>query len=334
VSDDEREGGVAQPPYGYNAAPNPYYAARAPQPGCIPLRPLAVSDILDGTFKVIRRNPRVTLGLSAIVAVIQVVCTAGFQVIVFRQLSQVRLNETNNPNDSSANLAPLLTQLTAVFSIVVIGALLGAVLTGMLTHVVTQDVLGVKVNTREVWDRVKGRMWPLIRLSLLLTLLQGIGLALCLAPGIWLWGIWAAAVPAFVVEGTTIRGAMRRSRQLVSGTFWRVWGIRALGALLVSIVGSLVGLPFTLLGLALSGGGLDALTGQSASLPAAYLVLSSIGSVVTVTFTAPVRAGIDALLYVDLRMRKEGMDIALQQAAGQRAAAPPATQPPPTATAF
>jgi hypothetical protein len=53
-----------------------------------------------------------------------------------------------------------------------------------------------------------------------------------------------------------------------------------------------------------------------------------------VTFTAPVRAGIDALLYVDLRMRKEGMDIALQQAASQRAAAPPATQPPPTATAF
>ncbi len=325
---------MAQPPYGYNPAPDPYYAALAPQPGCIPLRPLAVSDILDGTFKVIRRNPRVTLGLSAIVAVIQVICTAGFQVIAFRQLSEVRLNDTANADDPSANLAPLLTQLTALFSVLVIGAVLGAVLTGMLTLVVTQDVLGVQLSGGEVWRRVRGRMWPLIGLSLLTTLLEDLGLIPCLVLGVWLWGIWAVAVPAFVVEATTVRGAMRRSRQLVSGTFWRVWGIRALGALLVAIVGSLVGLPFTLLGLALSGGGLDALTGQAGSLPAAYLVLTSIGSVVTVTFTAPVRAGIDALLYVDLRMRKEGMDIALQQAASQRAGAPRTTRQPPTGTAF
>ena len=33
---------------------------------------------------------------------------------------------------------------------------------------------------------------------------------------------------------------------------------------------------------------------------------------IAATFTAPIRAGIDALLYVDLRMRKEGLDIVLQ----------------------
>jgi hypothetical protein len=121
---------------------------------------------------------------------------------------------------------------------------------------------------------------------------------------------------------------------LVDGTFWRVWGIRALGALLVGIVSSIITVPFSALGLALSGGGLDALTGRSATLPAAYLVVTSIGSVVSVTFTAPVRAGIDALLYVDLRMRKEGMDIALQQSIGQRAVTPPTNQPPPRGAAF
>jgi hypothetical protein len=322
---------VAQPPYGYYPAPNPYYAAPAPQPGCIPLRPLAVSDILDGTFKVIRRNPRVTLGLSAIVAVVQVACTAGFQVIAYRQLDQIRVNADS---DQSANLAPLLTQLTAVFSVLVIGAVLGAVLTGMLTIVVTQDVLGVRLRTGEVWRRAKGRMWPLIGLSLLTTFLQDIGLIPCLVLGVWLWGIWAVSVPAFMVEGTTVRGAMKRSRQLVSGTFWRVWGIRALGALLVGIVGSLVGLPFSVLGLALSGNGLDALTGGSGNLPVLYLVMTSIGSIVTVTFTAPVRAGIDALLYVDLRMRKEGMDIALQQSVSRRGTAPATTQQQPRGTAF
>jgi hypothetical protein len=42
--------------------------------------------------------------------------------------------------------------------------------------------------------------------------------------------------------------------------------------------------------------------------------------VLSATLTEPVRAGIDALLYVDLRMRREGLDIVLQQAAR---AAPP-----------
>ncbi len=325
---------MAQPPYGYYPAPNPYYAAPVPQPGCIPLRPLAVSDILDGTFKVIRRNPRVTLGLSALVAVIQVIGTAGFQVAIFHQLSQVRINDAAHPDDQSANLAPLLTELTSLFSILVIGAVLGAVLTGMLTVVITQDVLGVRLGAGEVWRRVKGRMWPLVGLSLLTALLQGIGLALCLAPGIWLWGIWAVAVPALMVEGTTVRGALGRSRRLVQGTFWRVWGIRALGALLVGIVGSIITMPFSALGLALSGGGLDTLTGRAATLPVAYLVVTSIGSIVSVTFTAPVRAGIDALLYVDLRMRKEGMDIALQQSIGRRAVTPQTNQPPPRGAAF
>jgi hypothetical protein len=333
VSDTNVRRTVTQPPYGYYPAPGPYYAAPAPRPGCIPLRPLAVSDILDGTFKVIRRNPKVTLGLSAVVAVIQVIGTASFQVFAFHQLSQVQINDAANPDDPATNLAPLLSELTAAFSVLVIGAVLGAVLTGMLTVVITQDVLGVRLSAGEVWRRVKGRMWPLIALSLLITFVEGLALIPCLAPGVWLWGIWAVAVPAFMVEGTTIRGALRRSRQLVSGTFWRVWGIRALGALIVSVVGGLIGLPFSLLGLALSGGGLDALTGESASLPVAYLLLTSIGSVVTVTFTAPVRAGIDALLYVDLRMRKEGMDIALQQDAGRRAAQPPGPQSP-RGTAF
>jgi hypothetical protein len=325
---------VAQPPYGYYPAPNPYQPAPAPQPGCIPLRPLAVSDILDGTFKVIRRNPRVTLGLSALVAVIQVIGTAGFQVAIFHQVSQIRINNATNPHDQSANLAPLLSELTAAFSLLIIGAVLGAILTGMLTIVITQDVLGVRLGAGEVWRRVKGRMWALIGLSLLTSLAQVVGLALCLAPGIWLWGIWAVAVPALMVEGTTVRGALGRSRHLVEGTFWRVWGIRALGALLVGIVNSIITIPFTALGLALSGGGLDTLTGRSATLPVAYLVVTSIGSVVSVTFTAPVRAGIDALLYVDLRMRKEGMDIALQQSIGQRAVQPQTNQPPPRGAAF
>ena len=51
--------------------------AGAPQPGGIPLRPLALGDILNGSFTAIRRNPAATVGLAAIVlAVSGVVSTA------------------------------------------------------------------------------------------------------------------------------------------------------------------------------------------------------------------------------------------------------------------
>ena len=53
-------GGFAQP-----------YAMAAPKPGIIPLRPLSVGEILDGTFTTIRRHPKATLGLSAAVACAQ-----------------------------------------------------------------------------------------------------------------------------------------------------------------------------------------------------------------------------------------------------------------------
>ncbi|GAA3310379.1 hypothetical protein [Nonomuraea dietziae] len=54
------------PPYGqqgYGYMPPP-----ALRPGIIPLRPLGLGDIYDGTIKLIRSNPKAVLGLSAIVA--------------------------------------------------------------------------------------------------------------------------------------------------------------------------------------------------------------------------------------------------------------------------
>lgn len=39
----------------------------APKPGVIPLRPLGLGEILEGAISYIRANPKVTLGLSAVV---------------------------------------------------------------------------------------------------------------------------------------------------------------------------------------------------------------------------------------------------------------------------
>jgi len=308
--------GTGPPSWG---APDPYaaayYAQFAPKPGCVPLRPLTLSDILDGSFQTIRRNPRSTLGLSAVIAVLQVSVLAIFQVVVYSVLRDTNSN-SSDPNQVGAG--QLLGVLSSLFSVIVLSAVFGAVLTGMLTHVITQDVLGNRETLGSVWNRVRPRLVALIGASFLVAMLQLIGLVLFIVPGVWLWGALTVTVPALMVENIGVRAAMKRSRALVRGTFWRVWGIRALGAVIVAVISGIAAAPFSILAIVVSGQGLGDLSDGNAGLPIAYLLITSIGAILTTTFTAPIKAGIDALLYVDLRMRKEGLDIALQQAVANR----------------
>jgi hypothetical protein len=280
----------------------------------VPLRPLGVGDLLDGAFKAVRRNPRVMLGFAAGFAFVEVLLTTLIAVVAFSAIDGI------DTSSDHVDLGPVLGADALEFLGLFATLLVGGVLTGLLTVVVTQDVLGRRPGAAEVWAQVRPRIWTLVGLAFVTSVLEFLGLIACIAPGVWLWGLWAVAAPACVVERIGLGAALRRSRALVRGTFWRVWGIRALGWLVASVTSSLISLPFT--AAALFGGGLlDAIRGHG--VPVTFLVLSAIGSLIGTTVTAPIRAGVDALLYVDLRMRKEGLDIALQQAAATPA--PPLT---------
>jgi hypothetical protein len=283
----------------------------APRPGCIPLRPLGASDILDGSFKVIRRNPRTMLGASALVSVVQVAISTVVQLVALNQIGQVKIDRSDG--SGSTDLGPLLGGELTTFAGLLIRLVIGSVLTGVLVVTVTQDVLGIQLTPRQAWDRVRPRVGALIALSFLTGVIEFLGLIPLFVLGIWLWGIWAVAVPALIIENTTIRGAWGRSKQLVDGTFWRVWGIRALGWLLVTVITGVITLPFEVIGLLVSGADFgDLANGHQ---PVALVLFVAIGALIANTFTAPVLAGIESLIYVDLRMRKEGLDIVLQQRA-------------------
>ena len=291
-------------------SPSAYYYA--PRPGCVPLRPLGLGDILDGAFKVVRRNPKVTLGLSAMVAVVEAVISAVSLYATLRALRDIHFGVGTSAG-FQFNPAGLVTT--------VIGFLAGGVLTGMLTLVVTQDVLGHRLSLGQTWSQVRPRIWTLLGLTFLTAIVPVLGLALCIAPGVWLWGVWAVAVPACMVERLGVRRSLGRSVALVDRTFWRVWGIRALGYVITTVMGWLIIAPFFVLGIVVQFAHWnDAGTGATI----AAVAIFSVASLIARTFTAPVQAGIDALLYVDLRMRKEGLDIALQQAVLAPPSAPPA----------
>ncbi len=82
-----------------------------------------------------------------------------------------------------------------------------------------------------------------------------------------------------------------------------MFGITLLAAIIVAIAGGILQLPFTVLG-GLSGSGI------------AGTVIIVIGAIAAGTVTRPITAGVTVLLYVDMRMRKEGLDLALRAASG------------------
>ena len=185
------------------------------------------------------------LPLAATVAVLRAVIGL---IIQLSNRSPNPLIDNTDPNNPQFHWHRIDSLLSGSLAGALVSTVLVAVLTGMLIVVVTEDVVGRRADFGLVWRKARSRIWRLVGLSLVIGVLQFVGLLLCLAPGIWLWGIWAVAVPALMIENRGIGGALGRSRQLVGGMFWRVWGIRALGYLIAGAISAAIGLLFGLIG--------------------------------------------------------------------------------------
>lgn len=312
------------------------------KPGVIPLRPLGVGEILDGAVTTIRRNPGAMLGLSAAVAIVTQVLGLFATWTFFEDATTVgQLGATATPDQLLSAFGTSLSLLLITAFITWLGTVF---LTGVLTVVVGRAVLGEKLSAAQAWQAAKGRLLPLLGLTVLYTLIwsgaligSGIlaivvgvagneavaGLLVLVAVAafpvaIWLYVTFSLAGPSLMLETTTsatgevrpvgIIGSLRRSRQLVSGSWWRVFGILLLVLLIVSIITNVIAVPFSLPWLFADG--------ATGSLTFGALAVSALGGIVGATITAPFSAAATALLYVDRRIRREGLDIELARAAG------------------
>jgi hypothetical protein len=81
---------------------------------------------------------------------------------------------------------------------------------------------------------------PLLGAGILAGLGIAIGLILLIAPGLFLITIWAVVVPVIVIERTGVIDAFGRSRELVRGNGWQVFGVVVVLFLLQLVVGGLL----------------------------------------------------------------------------------------------
>lgn len=353
------------PPVGTWTAP--------PKPGLIPLRPLTLGVILGASFQVLRRNPRPTfgfaLGVQSAIMLLTLVVTG---LVTFAALSRVFTASTSDVEEIGAGAAAtiLLSMLIpTVFSLVA-----AALVQGILMLEIQRSTLGEKLKLKQLWSRARGRLGALIGwmllvtaallvaiavlvlLIILLAALGTVGVALAVVVGIFGGGALLAAavwigtkvslVPSVLMgERPTLREAVSRSWYLVGGYFWRTFGIQVLVAVILSVAMQIISVPIQLLApmavfLIDPNGTMGPVT--VIALGALYL-LSILVILVLSSIALVVQSATTGLIYIDLRMRKEGLDLDLarfveDQSAGRNPADPylvgqpspsPTTQPIP-----
>lgn len=315
----------------------------AAKPGVIPLRPLGVGEILDGAVSTMRTHWRTVLGISLAVAVFTEVLVILLQGLVLNDTADT--DALNDPSATVGELTRALGDTLLSSGVVLLITLLGTIVaTALLTMVTSRAVLGKSVTTAEAWRDAKPQLPRLIGLTLLLPLIGGVVVAIGILPGvlialagasdagvslavlggfgalivaIWLLIRFSLASPALMLEKQGVKKSMTRSVKLVRGSWWRVFGIQLLAAIIANVVASIIVIPFTLIAGAVSGDGvtgfLDSGTGE---LGWTFLIVSGIGSVIGSMLTFPITAGVTVLLYIDQRIRREALDLELARAAG------------------
>jgi hypothetical protein len=127
---------------------------------------------------------------------------------------------------------------------------------------------------------------PLIGAGILAGIGIGFGFLLLIVPGLILMTIWAVIAPVIVLERSGVLAAFGRSRELVRGNGWQVFGVIVIVAIIVFVVRAILG--------AIAVGIDDSLV--------ARIVFDWIGS----SLTAPITAIVAAVIYFHLKGIKEG----------------------------
>jgi len=300
----------------------------AHKPGIVPLRPLQFGDILDGAVKAVRFNPKSMVGMSALVL-------AGFLVpsaalgIGATHLTATVVSRYGPEAGAFLGIPSTLIQSLST-------ALATALLSGLLIFVVGQAVLGRKPDLGQTWRSTRGRLLSLLALLILTGLFSLVSTVLLIGPGVLLLvndtigagtallllGVLCTAVvavyvstkislaaPAIVLEGHGVFAGLRRSFALTKGAaaFWRILGITLAAGVLAAMVGAMLGIPFSVAGVAIAAmAGQDTEGGQMV-----VTFVSHLSALLSGAITTPFVAAVTGLLYIDRRMRLEALDVVL-----------------------
>jgi hypothetical protein len=277
------------------------------------LRPLGVGETLDRAIKLYRNN---AVALWTIVAV----------VIVPLEIIEVIVRRLSLPSDVFVLNGKLYTFTTsgsngaggtvALLLVALLGLLGQLVSTGAAFKLVLDSYIGRTPTWQESFAFARHRLGSLLWLGILETVLIAIGFVLLFIPGIWLLVACSVAVPALMLEGVGGFKAMKRSIDLVDTRWWATFGrllvMFLLYGVLTFVIQELIRL-FT-----------DGVNVTNVTL---WVVIDGILRAFVIILMTPFIVSVLTTMYIDLRVRKEALDIELL---ASRFGPPGSTVPPQT----
>ncbi len=239
--------------------------------GMLSQREFRVGAALSRTFKIFSRN-------AVPFSIIGLISALPIEVFSYYQLSLT-------PNERMLWLKG--PGMYWMIGGILLYSLLGSVITAVILHASFQDMRGRPVKLGESIQRGLGRLFPLVGASILMMLGVMLGAILLVIPAFILLTRWFVAAPVCIVERQGPLGSLKRSAQLTKGHRWKLFGAFLIAILLSAVIGQLIGV----LGLVIS--------------PFAVLAVSGVWQAIWTAFYSV----LTVVLYHDLRVQKEGVDI-------------------------
>ena len=273
-------------------------------------RPRQLSELLDELFRLYRRQFSLIVGVALLVALPGLVWSLVTGVYRLNSASYANLFTTTGTSTVAFN-SQEFSNLLGSLSLGALGALILLPFTlGAVYRAVTDVALGRPATIGVVLRETLARYWPLLGLvglffvfALVWSIAELIGLLLLIVPGlavfcaaIYFLVRWSLTVAAMMAEDIgPIRG-LGRSWNLVKGQWWRTFGILVVVAILQTVISYALFFLFGLIAAVFSTGDFQA-------------ALVQVGSTLLSAVVSPITTIAVVLLYFDLRVRKEGLDL-------------------------
>jgi len=265
------------------------------------LRPLALGEILDVSMKIVWRNAAtllrivvfVVLPVQLIAAVAELSAlpsdwTASSFPTRFQEPSNQLL--VTQHDQWAANAATFLSTLLSIVAT--------AIAAGACYRAIASAYLGERTSWRSSLGFALRRFHSILWVTIISTVCALLALVACIVPGVYLWACWAVAVPVLLTEDRRGFKALRRSRALVKGNWWRTFGVTLLAFILAGVVSAVIeGIAIGVL-----------FTGTTLG---TWVFVNAVAGTIARIVTTPFTAAIAIVLYFDLRVRKEAFDLQL-----------------------
>jgi hypothetical protein len=304
------------------------------------LRPLAIGELLDRVFSLYRRHVSTFVGIMAVPSLLNLILALSMLLIqrmhgaAFAAMSSpFPQRGARPPRIDPAEMLTYLLQVTSVSFVFVIGYWIAYMFAlGAATVVVAEIYAGRDITVGGAFTRARPHLPRLLVLALfwMLTVfvpfvvLLGVGAGLAIAGReapvlaviagfvvllgmlVVLVGVvvlslrFAVSAPVVVLESTPAWGSLKRSLSLTRGYLGRIFLVGLCAAMVAYTGMALLQMPFNI-------GAIVA--GKVTTAGFVLDLLAAVGGTIGHTLSAPIGVIGVAVLYYDLRVRKEALDL-------------------------